>query len=127
MGFSVPPEGNADGSRTPESQTPESKDAGRLREIERRRDALLAEARGERTQDDGGSGARLAGLGVQFTVALLLFLYLGNTVDHRFGTAPWGLIGGLCVGFGSGMYLMMRALRDENRRDDERKKTGKGS
>ncbi len=123
MGFSEPPDRD-----TGEAVTPEAK--GRAREIERRRDALLAEARGERKDDDGGSGARLGGLGVQFTVAILLFLYLGNWADKRFGSSPWGILGGLCVGFGAGLYLIMRAAKDENRRDDEAKqarRTGKGS
>ena len=59
----------------------------------------------------------------------MLFRSVGNSIDQRFGLAPWGLIGGLCVGFGSGLYLMMRALREENRREDESKhdpQTGKG-
>jgi len=120
MGFSEPPAGPAGEPSTPESRE-------RARDIARRRDELLAAARGERANDDGGSAARLGGLGVQFAGAILLFLYVGNWADKKFGSGPWGVLGGLCVGFASGLYLMMRALHDENRREDEQRTHGKGS
>ena len=120
MGFSEPPAGPGG---MLESSTPPERAAA----IARRRDALLAAARGERTNGDTGSAARLGGLGVQFAIAILLFLSLGNWVDHKFGSGPWGVLGGLCVGFASGLYLMLRALRDERQRADEPRTHGKGS
>ena len=48
-------------------------------------------------------------------------------MDHKFGSGPWGVLGGLCVGFASGLYLMLRALRDERQRADELRTHGKGS
>ena len=120
MGFSEPPAGPAG-----ETESPEARE--RAKAIARRRDALLAAARGERTKGDTGSAARLGGLGVQFAVAILLFLYLGNWADHKFGSGPWGVLGGLCVGFASGLYLMLRAVKDENTRTGEQQTHGKGS
>ena len=41
--------------------------------------------KGSSTSDTAG----LAGMGVQFLVAILLFLFLGKWLDARLGTAPW--------------------------------------
>ena len=56
------------------------------------------------------SGLEFAGLGIQFVVAILLFLYLGKWLDGKLGTAPWLLILGVFVGAGGGFYSMYRKL-----------------
>lgn len=58
----------------------------------------------------GVSGAEFAGVGVQFAAAILLFLWLGQWVDRRFGTTPIFLIIGVFTGAGGGFYSMYRRL-----------------
>ncbi len=65
------------------------------------------------------------GLGVQFVVAILLFVYLGMWVDRKYGTAPWFLLTGTFVGAGGGFYSLYRAMVDENRRLDEEERRRK--
>jgi F0F1-type ATP synthase assembly protein I len=56
------------------------------------------------------SSADLAGLGVQFVVAVLLFLFVGKWLDARLGTGPWLTILGVFVGAGASMYAMYRKV-----------------
>lgn len=52
----------------------------------------------------------VAGLGMQFFVALIAFVYLGNWVDRRLGTAPIFLLFGLFFGGGGTFFLSYRRL-----------------
>jgi len=52
----------------------------------------------------------LAGLGVQFAVALVLFGFAGQWVDQRFNSSPVGLLAGVLVGAGGTFYLSVRRL-----------------
>ena len=52
----------------------------------------------------------LAGLGMQFFASILLFVYVGNWLDRRFGTSPLFLLGGLFVGGGGAFYASYRRL-----------------
>jgi len=70
----------------------------------------------------GTSGAAYAGLGLQFALAILLFTYLGQWLDRRFGTEPWLLLGGVFLGAGGGFYSIYRKLMADLRRDEERRK-----
>lgn len=92
------------------------------REVARRRDELLARARGEGPAV-GSGGQRLMGLGIQFVVAILLFLYVGMWLDRKFGTTPWLMLAGMVVGGVGGFYSLYRAMVAENRRlDDEERR-----
>jgi F0F1-type ATP synthase assembly protein I len=54
----------------------------------------------------------LAGLGVQFLAALLVFVYAGNWMDRRFGSSPLFLLSGLIIGGGGVFYASyQRVLR----------------
>jgi ATP synthase protein I len=70
----------------------------------------------------GTSGAAYAGLGLQFALAILLFTFLGQWLDRRFGTEPWLLLVGVFVGAGGGFYSIYRKLMADLRRDEERRK-----
>ncbi len=67
------------------------------------------------------SGAEFAGIGVQFALTILVFVFAGIWLDRRFGTSPWLLL--LCVfaGAGGGFYSMYRrvtaAQRDAKHKD----------
>src|SRR5687768_11195250 len=73
-------------------------------------------------REGGTSGAAVAGLGMQFVVAILLFLFLGKWLDERFGTTPWLLIAGVFLGAGASFYSIYRRLMADQKRDDEARK-----
>jgi len=64
-----------------------------------------------------GSAAEFAGLGLQFAIAIVAFLYAGRWLDARLGTAPLFLILGVFVGAGGAFYGMYRRMTAAQRRD----------
>ena len=52
--------------------------------------------------------SELAGMGVQFVVAILLCLFIGKWLDAKLGTAPWLLILGVFVGAAASTIAMYR-------------------
>jgi F0F1-type ATP synthase assembly protein I len=64
-------------------------------------------------------GADFAGVGIQFAVAIVAFLFLGQWVDHRLGTDGVFTIAGVFVGGGGAFYNMYRKITAAQRRDDE--------
>jgi ATP synthase protein I len=68
------------------------------------------------------SGAAVAGLGIQFVVAILLFLFIGRWADDRLGTEPWLLITGVFLGAGASFYSIYRRLMADQKREDEARK-----
>jgi F0F1-type ATP synthase assembly protein I len=94
--------------------------------IAKKRDDLLAQARGDKKSigfTDSGVDPRLMGLGLQFVVAILLCLYAGMWLDAKLHTAPWLMLIGALAGASAGFYSMFRVLMSEEKRmDDEDKK-----
>ena len=68
------------------------------------------------------SGADFAGVGVQFAVAIIAFLFLGQWLDKRVGTNGLFTIAGVFVGGGAAFYNMYRKITAAQRRDDEERK-----
>jgi F0F1-type ATP synthase assembly protein I len=68
-------------------------------------------------RSSAGSAAEFAGLGLQFAIAIVAFLYAGRWLDARLGTAPLFLILGVFVGAGGAFYSMYRRLTAAQRRD----------
>lgn len=66
----------------------------------------------------GGHGGEYAGLGLQFAVSILLFLYAGQWLDRRLGTEPWFMILGVFTGAGASFYSMYRKLMAMQERDE---------
>jgi hypothetical protein len=52
----------------------------------------------------------LAGLGMQFFVALVLFAYAGAWLDRRFDSSPLWMLVGVFLGGGGTFYLSYRRL-----------------
>ena len=52
----------------------------------------------------------LAGLGMQFFAAILLFVFAGNWLDRRFDTSPLCVLVGLFGGGGGAFYTSYRRL-----------------
>ena len=64
---------------------------------------------------------RMAGVGVEFLAAILLLGAVGWWVDWMFGFSPWGLIGGVALGFAVGMWQLVRVGRRSFREEEKRK------
>jgi len=75
-----------------------------------------------RERSTGAQAGVYLGLGLQFALAILLFVYLGQWLDRRFGTEPWLLLIGVFVGAGGGFYSIYRKLMTDLRRDEERRR-----
>ena len=53
----------------------------------------------------------MVGLGLQFVVTILVFLFVGQWMDRKFGTTPWLLLVGVLLGAALGMWMMIRTAR----------------
>ena len=71
----------------------------------------------------GLSGADFAGVGLQFALAIIVFLYAGQWLDNRFGTNGLFTIAGVFVGAGAAFYNMYRKISAAQKQDDEDRKT----
>ena len=69
-------------------------------------------------EKQGGHGAEYAGLGLQFAVSVVLFLYVGQWLDRRLGTEPWLMIVGVFTGSGASFYSMYRKLMAIQEREE---------
>lgn len=69
---------------------------------------LRSSSRPDRDQEV--SPLALAGLGVQFFAAILLFAWAGNWLDDRFDMSPLFLLAGVFVGGGGTFYSGYRRL-----------------
>lgn len=85
----------------------------------------LAKLREPKGASQLGAAGRYMGLGLQFVVSILLFLYAGQWLDRRLGTRSLFLILGVFVGASAAFYSMYRTLMAEQRRDQDRKAGGK--
>jgi len=66
---------------------------------------------------------RYSGIGIEFAGAIAGFALIGYWVDRRFGTSPWGLLGGVGLGLAGGLYNLVReslnAVREAGSEDAE--------
>jgi ATP synthase protein I len=56
------------------------------------------------------SGTEFAGVGVQFGLTILVFVWAGVWLDRRFGTSPWLLLICVFAGAGGAFYSMYRRV-----------------
>lgn len=70
-------------------------------------------------EEPRGHGGEYAGLGLQFAVSILVFLYAGQWLDRRLGTEPWFMIAGVFTGAGASFYSMYRKLMAIQARDEQ--------
>ena len=78
-----------------------------------------AGGQGTPTTAKGPGGGAYANFGLQFVVALLFFLWLGQWVDRRLGTAPVFLLIGVFAGAGGSFYAMYRKLMAAQEREEQ--------
>jgi F0F1-type ATP synthase assembly protein I len=81
-------------------------------DVERRKQELLAAARGEK-DDDGPSP--MAGIGIQFAVTLLVCIFAGQWLDGRLHTSPWLLLVGMIVGAAVGFWTLLRVTQGKDK------------
>jgi ATP synthase protein I len=60
-----------------------------------------------------------AGVGLQFAMSIVVFMFLGMWLDRTLGSSPWLLILFVFVGASAGFYSIYRKLMDAQRRADE--------
>ena len=65
------------------------------------------------------SGADFAGVGMQFAIAIIVFLFAGQWLDNRLGTNGLLTVAGVFVGGGAAFYNLYRKITAAQRRDDE--------
>lgn len=67
----------------------------------------------------GLSGADFAGVGIQFAVAIIAFLFAGQWLDKRLDSTPVFTIAGVFLGAAAAFYNMYRKISAAQRQDDE--------
>ncbi len=91
-------------------------DPSPLSEFSSRLDAARGrQVQSEETADQSRSRALGQGfrLGSELLAAMIVGPLLGLGVDRLAGSAPWGLIGGIFVGFAAGVINVSRAMKKE--------------
>ena len=84
------------------------------------------EKRPQQSSRKGLSGADFAGLGVQFALAIVVFLFIGQWIDKRAGTNGLFAIIGMFFGAGGSFYLMYRKISAAQKLDDEERRRRAG-
>ena len=51
---------------------------------------------------------RYSGVGLELAGATAGLAFIGYWVDRRFGTEPWGILGGVILGLVGGLYNLVR-------------------
>ena len=66
---------------------------------------------GEDRKEKPENAWKYAHVGVQLAGCFLLFFALGYWADARWETSPWLTLTGAVVGFGVGMYYLIKTVR----------------
>ena len=80
------------------------------------------EKRPEQSSSKGLSGADFAGLGIQFAAAILLFVFIGQWLDKRYGGSGLFTLSGVFLGAGAAFYNMYRKIAAAQKLDDEERR-----
>ena len=71
---------------------------------------------------------RYSGVGLELAGATAGLALVGYWVDGKFGTSPWGILGGVFIGIVGGLYNLVReslaAIREAKSDDDANAKRG---
>ena len=65
------------------------------------------------------AGMEFAGIGIQFALTILLFVFAGVWLDNRLGTSPWLVLVFVFVGAAAGFYSMYRRVTAAQRRSKD--------
>jgi F0F1-type ATP synthase assembly protein I len=86
---------------------------------------MVDEKRSQPSPNKGLSGADFAGMGLQFAVAIIVFLFAGQWLDKRLGINGLFTIVGVFVGAAAAFYNMYRKVSAAQKKDDEERKSAK--
>jgi F0F1-type ATP synthase assembly protein I len=67
--------------------------------------------------------ARYSGLGLAFAATVGVFAFAGRWLDERLGSSPWLLLVGVFLGFGLGLYSMIKKVPPATRKARSGQKT----
>jgi len=71
---------------------------------------------------------RYSSVGLELAGAVAGLALVGYWLDRRFGTTPWGILGGVVIGLVGGLYNLVResleAVREARIEDKERSESG---
>ena len=81
--------------------------------------------RTQRSPKTGLSGADFAGVGMQFALAIIVFLFAGQWLDERLGTNGLFTIAGVFIGAGAAFYSMYRKISAVQKQDDAERAAGR--
>src|SRR6476620_4761146 len=76
------------------------------------------EKRSQQSPRSGLSAADFAGVGMQFAMAIIVFLFAGQWLDKRLGTNGLFTIAGVFVGATAAFYNMYRKIIAAQKEDD---------
>ena len=69
---------------------------------------------GKTERKGGDPGAwRIAGLGLQFAVTVVLFTFFGMVLDEKLGWSPWGVVVMVSVAVVGNLYLLIKESMKE--------------
>ena len=63
-----------------------------------------------------------AGAGIQFAIAIVFFLLVGQWADRKLGTSPAFLLVGVFIGGSAAFYSLYRRITKAQKADDERRR-----
>jgi len=66
-------------------------------------------------QRDESNLGKFATLGLEIGAGAFLGALLGIWIDRKWHTAPWGVLIGMLLGIGSGMYLLIKEAIKANK------------
>jgi F0F1-type ATP synthase assembly protein I len=66
----------------------------------------------------GVSGAEFAGVGLQFALTIVVFMFAGIWLDRTLHTSPWFVLVCVFVGAAAGFFSIYRKLTSAQRRTD---------
>ncbi len=63
---------------------------------------------------------QIASLGTEFALTEILGAAAGYWLDKKLGTLPWCLVGGVLIGFALGLWRIISAAKDANKKKNGR-------
>jgi ATP synthase protein I len=68
---------------------------------------------------------RYSGVGLELAGAMAGLAFIGYWIDRRFGTGPWGILGGVVIGLVGGLYNMVKQSLEAVREGEAEDKAAK--
>ena len=59
--------------------------------------------------------AKYASVGLEFGISIAACYYIGDWAQERWDFAPWGVFGGVLLGFASGLRRLIKIAEAESR------------